>query len=158
MVRALNIWSSETTAMGDLAGQIGAMEAARFEENKRLNAEREIAQAVAPDRFEEMKAAFRKECVSISQRSHRFTFECADLTPWLFSISNVINGQAMRLITLRFDVAVPRIVFETHGHRPQSGSVGFLVRGSSVFFANGTSGVVLPEFVVDLLMHVMKHN
>jgi hypothetical protein len=33
-----------------------------------------------------------------------------------------------------------------------------LVRGSSVFFANGTSGVVLPEFVVDLLMHVMKHN
>jgi len=144
--------------MGDLASQVSAMETARFEENKRLNAEREILQTLAPDRWKEMKTAFRDECAAISERSHRFTFECADLTPWLFSISNVIHGQAMRLATLRFDLAVPRIAFETHGHRPHSGSVDFLVRGSSVFFANGESGVILPEFVVNLLMHVMKHN
>jgi len=123
-----------------------------------MNAEREIMQAIAPDRWEEMKAAFRKECASISQRSHRFTFECADPMPWLFTISNVIHGQAERLITLRFDLAVPRIVFETHGHRPQSGSIGFLVRGSSVFLTNGMSGVILPEFVVNLLMDITKHN
>lgn len=144
--------------MGDLANEISAIEAARFEENKRLNAEREILQALAPDRWKEMKVAFREECAAISERSHRFSFECDDLTPWLFGISNVIYGQAMRLVTLRFDLAVPRIAFETHGHRPQSGSVDFLVRGSSVFFANGTSGVILPEFVLNLLMHVMKHN
>jgi hypothetical protein len=144
--------------MGDLASQVSAMEAARFEENKRLNAEREILQSLAPEKWGEMKAAFRKDCASVGERSHRFSFECSEPTPWLFTISNVIYGSAMRLATLRFDSAVPRIVFETHGHRPQSGSVDFLVRGSTVFFANGESGVILPEFVVNLLMHVMKHN
>jgi len=144
--------------MGNLASQVSAMEAARFEENKRLNAEREILLALAPDRWKEMKAAFREECAAISERSHRFTFECGEPTPWLLTISNVVHGSAMRLATLRFDLAVPRIVFETHGHRPQSGSVDFLVRGSSVFFANGTSGVILSEFILNLLMHVMKHN
>lgn len=144
--------------MGNIASQVDALEAARLEENKRLNAEREILLARAPEKWEEMKAAFRLDCASISERSSRFNFECDDLSSTEFGISNIVRGLALRLVTLRFDSRIPAIFFQTHGHQPKSGSVDFLVSGSAVFYANGRRGVILPEFVLQTLMHVMKNN
>jgi len=144
--------------MADLASQIDALEAARLEENKRLNAEREILLARVPEKWEEMKVAFRLDCASVSERSSRFSFQCDDVSPTVFCINNIVRGLALRLVTLRFDRQIPAIFFQTHGHRPKSGSIDFLVSGTSVFFANGTSGVILPDFVLEVLMHVMKNN
>lgn len=144
--------------MGNVASHVSAIEAARMEENKRLNAEREILQALAPEKWKEMKAAFRQECADISEASHRFKFKCDDTAQMTFCISNVMRGLAMRLATFSFSPAVPRIAFEVHGHRPTSGTIDFIVSGSSVFFANGNSGVVLGEFVSTVMMLIVGNN
>jgi hypothetical protein len=143
---------------GNIIDRLSEVEAARMEENKRFNTEREIMEALAPERWAEMKAAFRKECANISKRSAEFTFECDEPTATILFINRIVRGLVMRIMTLRYDPPVPRIIFSIEGSRPRNGSVDFLVRGSSVFFANGTSGVILPEFVVDCLMDIMKHN
>jgi len=54
------------------------MEDARHEENKRLNAERDILLALAPDKWEEFKEAFKVTCADLSSRSHRLQFECEE--------------------------------------------------------------------------------
>jgi hypothetical protein len=144
--------------MGDLGSQIDALEAARLEETKRFNAEREILLARAPEKWEEMKEAFQRECDSVSKRSSRFTFHCYEDGPNVFCISNIIRGLSLRLVTLRFESRIPVIFFQIHGCQPKSGSVDLLVSGPNVFYANGRRGVVLPEFVLDVIMHVMKNN
>jgi hypothetical protein len=140
----------------NIVDRLSAVEAARLEETKRFNTERQIMEALAPEKWAEMKEAFRRECANVTERSSRFTFECDEPTPSIFFINRIINGLAMRLVTLRFDPAVPRIVFSMEGRRPISGSVDFLVCGSTVVFANGTSGVILPEFVLNTLMQIMR--
>jgi hypothetical protein len=132
------------------------MEEARLEENKRFDTERQILERLAPEKWAEMKEVFRHECARVSERSHRSNFECDDPTPKTFYVSRIINGLALEVLTLRFDSSVPRIVFDIRGVRPKHGSVDFLVCGSALVFANGKSGVALPEFVLDTLMHIMR--
>jgi hypothetical protein len=143
---------------GNLVDRLSAIEAARLEENKRFNTERQIMEELAPEKWMEMKKAFREECAPISECSHRFDFQCDDPTPTAFHVSRIINGLAVRVVTLRFDRAVPRIVFDTHDSHPIHGTVEFLVCGSSLVFANGQSGIVLTEFVVNTLMHVTRRG
>jgi len=48
-----------------------AREAAELEETKRFNAEREIAQALAPMKWEELKQAFREYCTALARTASR---------------------------------------------------------------------------------------
>ena len=55
-----------------------AREAARIEETKRFNAEREIAQALAPRQWSEFKRAFNEKCNAINRLAVRYFFECEE--------------------------------------------------------------------------------
>jgi hypothetical protein len=140
----------------NIADRVLAMEAAQLEETKRFNAEREIATALAPEKFVEMKEAFRHDFASVSEGSHKWNFECDEPDAKTFHVSRILNGLAMRVFTLRLEPSVPRIVFDIQGVRPKHGSVDFLLCGKNLVFANGTSGVILPEFVMNVIMHIMR--
>lgn len=142
--------------MSDTANRVLAIEAAQLEETKRFNAEREIMVTLAPEKFIEMKDAFSRDFASVSERSHKWNFECDEPDTTTFHVSRIVNGLAMRVFTLHLEPSVPRIVFDIHGLRSKHGSVDFLLCGKNLVFANGTSGVILPEFVSNVIMHIMR--
>jgi hypothetical protein len=137
-----------------VADRILEMEAARYEEDKRLNSEREILLALAPDRWTELKEAFRAECERLTARSHRLQFECEEPDAQTFRINRMVGNFAVPAVDFTFDLRVPRIVYEVHWGRKSSGSIGFLVTGSNVLFANGTSGVILRDFLANLMIRI----
>lgn len=136
----------------DIGDRIIAMEEARHEENKRLNAEREILLALAPDRWSELKEAFKAECGKVSARSHRLQFECTEPDAQTLQIDRVIGSGTVRVLEFRFNPRVPRIVFELHWLRERRDAIDFVVSGSSVFL----SGVLLPAFVANLMIRIAR--
>jgi len=143
----------ETLSVSD---GILAMEEARFEENKRVNSEREILLALVPDKSEELKRAFKEECSAISEKSHLKQFECEEPGPTIFYVNRVIDGNAVVALAFTLDLAVPRILIEDHWNEREKSALGFAVSGSNVLFANRRSGVVLPELVVRLMMQITR--
>jgi hypothetical protein len=138
------------------AERILLMEQARNEENKRLNSEREILLALAPDLWDELKEAFKAECAKLSRATQRLQFECDEPDAQTFHINRMVGDVAIRAMEFTFDPRVPRVVFEIHWGKKTKGSIGFLVVGSHVLFANGTSGVVLSDFVLDSMLRITR--
>ncbi len=144
------------TSEADVANRIITRESFRYEENKRVNSEREILLALVPDKWEELKRAFKKECSAISEKSHLKQFECEEPGPNLFYVNRVIDGNAVVALAFTLDLAVPRILIEDHWNEREKSTLGFAVSGTNIFFANRGSGVVLPELVVKLMMQITR--
>jgi hypothetical protein len=139
-----------------VAERILAMETAREEENKRFNSEREILLALAPDRWKELKDAFTSECDCLSQRSRRLQFECEELNSTSFRINRFYGEVRVPAVDFVFEPRVPRIVFQIHLGKQNRGSLDFCVAGSTVLFANGTSGVILAQFLTNVMFRITR--
>ncbi len=142
----------------DIASHILSLEEMQHEENKRVNAERDILLALAPDRWAELKAAFTAECGKVSKVSS-LQFTCEEYDAHTFYVNRIISGVAIRALQFSFDVRVPRIGWQLLWGMKQHGSLGFVVVGSAVpqvLFANGSQGVVLSEFVDGLMIKLAR--
>jgi hypothetical protein len=142
----------------DIASHILSLEEMRHEENKRVNGERDILLALAPDRWTELKAAFTTECSKVSRMSS-LQFKCEELDAQTFYVNRIASGVAIRALEFHFDARVPRIVWQVLWGMKRAGSLGFVVIGSQVpqvLFADGSQGVVLSEFVHDLMIGLTR--
>ena len=139
-----------------VADRILAMEEARLEESKRMNAERDILLALAPDKWRELKVAFRSECEKITAQSRLLQFECEEPDTQTFRISRMVGSVSVLALEFTFDIRVPRIVYEVHWGKRFSDSIGFVVTGSNVLFVKGSSGVILRDLLADLMMRITR--
>jgi len=134
----------------NLAEQLLAREAAKLEETKRFNAEREIARALAPQKWDELKRGFEGECAALSRTALRCAFECEQPDAFTFHLNRIVNGVALRAAAFRFEPALPGILFESE-HR--SDIITFMVDGSRLNYVIGRRGLILKEFVMELILN-----
>src|SRR5579862_7690340 len=104
---------ARTEEMANAADQILAREAAQMEDTKRVNADRDIARALAPQKWNELRSEFTKECEKVSRMSHRLVFDCEDASDGMFRVRRIVNGVSLPMVSFRFEPSVPAIFYES---------------------------------------------
>ena len=128
------------------------------DENVRLSTDRECLLALAPRKWEELKAAFRRECEVISAQSDRARLECNEPDDHTLNVNRALpaHGYLVTILTLRFHPIVPCIVWQDWKNAKPPESLGMTIDGSNVFFVEGRSGIVISEsgaqFIVRMVM------
>jgi hypothetical protein len=128
------------------------------EENVRLNADRERLLILAPEKWEELKAEFRRECAAISAQSHRTRIEYDEPDDCTFRVNRQLlaSGHFVVALILQFDRIIPRIVCKDFKNVRLPQSLDFTIEGNNVFLLEGRSGIVIPEFVVQHIMRIVS--
>jgi hypothetical protein len=144
--------------MSDLVQWIRTREQMAHEENVRLNADRERLLVLAPEKWEELKAEFRRECAVISAQSHRTRLECDESDDNTFRVNRQLlaSGHLVVALILQFDRVIPRIICKDFKNARLPWSLDFGIEGNNVFLLEGRSGIVIPEFVVRNIMQIVS--
>jgi hypothetical protein len=140
----------------EAANFVLSMEEMRHEENKRVNADRELLRALAPDGWRELTEAFIEACAKLTATSHRLQFHCDAPDPHTFNVYRMVGEISVKALAFTFDPRVPRIVYEKVWGKSSYGSLDLAVTGNQVLFASGNSGVVLSTFVSRMMLMIAR--
>ena len=106
------------------------------EETLRFNTERRIMDSLAPDKWEELKAALRKKAAIVPIR-----VTCEDGYNSFTVTRYKDEGDHWKALVLRFDPAVPRITWHCRDLEDKKGTITFRVQESSLLMViNEESG------------------
>jgi len=104
--------------------------------------------------WQRLKDAFKQYCCAINKISHKHGFECEDLDAYRFRINR--GSDATTILSLIFDPTTPRVLFrQAHSAHDE---LGFKLVGTQAMLMNGSSGVVIPEFVAHFLMQALRQS
>ncbi len=142
--------------MSNLTSHIAGADEARLEEKSPSDLERQLLLTLAPERWADLKHSFDEECRAVSQRSHRFQFECNEPDDYHFSVNRMVGMTPVPALEFIFDPTTPRINWADHHGGRLRGSLDLVPRSSQVYFMNGPSGVILPEFVTNLMKRITR--
>ena len=110
--------------------------------------EQEAIDSLAPDQWEIFKAKIKAECEQMA-RVTPIDFRYTD-TSQSFAVERFENGVALRILRLRFDPAVPRIMWQCLDPSEKKGWITFQHRGDRLFYVVD-SRVVTDRELIQLL-------
>jgi hypothetical protein len=106
--------------------------------------------SLAEDEWEIFKQKVKAECeqmASVTSMDFRYTETSATLEVQRFE-----NGVAMKVLRLRFDAAVPRIVWQCLNPSERKGWITFQLHGPNLFYLFGNVNTPIPEIIARLTM------
>ena len=123
----------------------------RFEEVFQFNVERRIMDSLAPEKWEELKAALQKKAGIAPIK-----LKCEEDAVNSFSVIRYRdNGDYWKALRLHFDPAVPRITWHCRGFSARKGTITFRVQESSLLLVideeSGRGEIVTFIDLIELL-------
>jgi hypothetical protein len=141
--------------MSDLSNRIVARELMKHEENVRVNAEHRIAVALAPEKWEEFKQAFRSECDSVTAQSPFTRLEHDEPDEYSFWVNRVRSAPSS-VLRFTLDPQIPCIWWsDLLNHKPQK-MIQLALDGSSLTLALEGKALDLSCFVAKCLDAVTR--
>jgi len=138
--------------------EILARESAGLEETKRVNADREIMKALAPQSWGELKAEVSGLCSAITERAHTLELECEERSANVFRVNRVIRGTEIPALTFNFYPNIPaiQIDFDGDSRRKNQSTILFVLSGHKLFYTIDGRGLVLRQFVYELIRRLTR--
>jgi hypothetical protein len=112
--------------------------------------EQEAIDSLARDEWEIFKQKVRAECAHMASVTP-MDFEYAETRDSL-GVSRFEGGVALRILNLRYDPAVPRIVWQCLNPREKKGWITFRLFGSGLLYVADNANVQVPELIRHLTM------
>jgi len=106
--------------------------------------------SLAEDEWEIFKQKVKVECehmASVTSMDFRYAETSATLEVQRFE-----NGVAMKVLRLRFDPAVPRIVWQCLNPSEKKGWITFQLHGANLFYLFGNVNTPVAEIIARLTM------
>jgi hypothetical protein len=140
----------------NMLADILARENARLEQTKRINADRDALFALIPEVWTGFVTAFRDSCRWLNERSHTIELECEQPDPNALRIRRIVNDIACPALDFILDMAVPRIICRDQWNQREQSSIGFALSGSRAILVSGRSGIILSEFVGNMIRQITR--
>jgi hypothetical protein len=118
-----------------------------LKETKVMNSESQIL-----DGWNNFKQMFCTKSEKLSKFSPTIKLECEEPDERTF----YVNHKGRRALEFTLDLGESRITCEDRWNGRPKSSINIVICGPNVIFANGQSGIILPEFMDKLLRQITR--